>query len=324
MEFEMGITKKRKIRFSHIISENGAMIAFFVLFLINALTTRNFFNLATVKNILNQSTTTIILSLGMTVVIATGGINISIGSMMAFSAMVAAKIILGGQLTLGIVSGLLVAVIFGIIIGYIIIKFDVQPMIASLTFLFMLRGFTKLLNDGKNLTYKNKAFSNFFYINVFDEIPMRVIIWLLLAILLWILLSKTQFGKYVEAFGDNPTATKISGINTMSLIIFCYVICSGFAAIAGIAEAGFIATVDPGNMGVTKEMDAIAATVLGGTLITGGKPKVWGTVWGSMLLQLITIMVNMNNVSSSYSRVLKAIIIIMAVYAQTLGKKQNS
>ena len=195
MEFEMGITKKRKIRFSHIISENGAMIAFFVLFLINAFTTRNFFNLATVKNILNQSTTTIILSLGMTVVIATGGINISIGSMMAFSAMVAAKIILGGQLTLGIVSGLLVAVIFGIIIGYIIIKFDVQPMIASLTFLFMLRGFTKLLNDGKNLTYKNKAFSNFFYINVFDEIPMRVIIWLLLAILLWILLSKTQIWK---------------------------------------------------------------------------------------------------------------------------------
>ena len=84
---------------------------------------------------------------------------------------------------------------------------------------------------------------------------------------------------------------------------------------------GYSSIVDPGNMGLTKEMDAIAATVLGGTSIDGGKPHIWGTVCGAMVLQLITIMVNMNNVPSSYAKIIKAIIIILAVYVQNIRNK---
>lgn len=312
--------KNLKSTFSYVVSEYGAILAFLFLFVLNAIFTNNFLRMKTVWNILTQSSTSVLLGLGMTVVIATGGINISVGSCMAMTAMVASMFIAKGQIYLGLIVGVLTSIIFGILTGYIIIRFNIQPMIVSLSMMFVMRGLAKLLNDGRVMSYKNKTFSNFFFKNVFDKIPIRVVIWLILAVILWVFLSKTRYGTYIESYGDNPSATYISGINVVLVITTAYVICNIFAFAAGIIEAGYATTVDPGSMGVTKEMDAIAATVVGGTSISGGKPKVWGTVFGALVLQLITIMVNMNNIPVAYARIIKAAIIIGAICLQRLNK----
>ncbi len=312
--------QRKKFDLSNAFSKHGALIAFVILFAVNSLFTNNFFRMQTVWNLLTQSCTTVLLSLGMTVVIATAGIDISVGSAMALAAMVAAKFIMNGNIFVGLVLGLMCVVFFGYITGMIVIKFGVQSMIVSLSMMFVLRGIAKLLNDGRILSYRNKAFTDFFYTQVFGVIPIRIVIWVAMAVILWILMSKTRFGIYIEAYGDNAETTRISGIGVVSVITAAYMICAFFAGTAGIIEAGYSTTVDPANIGLTKEMDAIAATVVGGTSISGGKPRIWGTVFGALVLQLITIMVNMNNIPVPYARIIKAAIIVIAIYLQKTKK----
>lgn len=312
---------KKEFNFWDILGTYGVFITFFVLFVGNSAFTKNFLSMTTVQNILSQCTTPVLLGIGMTVVIATSGINISVGSVMAMCAMVAAKLIKEGMLMQGMAAGLMLALICGALTGYIIIKFDIQPMIVSLAMMFVLRGIAKLLNDGKNMRPGNSALNSFFYETV-AGIPVRTVIWFLCAFVIFMLISRTRFGICIESFGDNSRAARIAGINIVAVIVACYMICNVMAYVAGVIEMGYSSIVDPGNMGLTKEMDAIAATVLGGTSIDGGKPHIWGTVCGAMVLQMISIMVNMNNVPSSYAKIIKAAIIILAIYFQ--GMKKNT
>ncbi len=302
-----------------ILGDYGVFIAFVLLFVGNALFTKNFLSMITVQNILSQCATTVFLGVGMTVVIATGGINISVGSVMAVTAMVAAKFIKAGYLWQGMAVGLVLAIVCGAVTGYVIIRFDVQPMIASLSMMFILRGIAKLLNDGKNMNPGNRELNNFLY-EMVGPISVRTVIWLVIVVLVFIFVTKTRFGICIESYGDNGRAARIAGIHVSLVITASYVICNVLACIAGYIEMGYSSIVDPGNMGLTKEMDAIAATVLGGTSIDGGKTHIWGTVCGAMVLQMITIMVNMNNISSSYAKIIKALIIIMAVFLQNMKK----
>ncbi len=312
---------KKEFNFWDILGTYGVFITFFVLFVGNSIFTKNFLSMTTVQNILSQCTTPVLLGIGMTVVIATSGINISVGSVMAMCAMVAAKLIKEEMFVQGMAAGLILALLCGALTGYIIIKFDIQPMIVSLAMMFVLRGVAKLLNDGKNMRPGNSALNSFFYETV-AGIPVRTVIWFVCALALFILISKTRFGICIESFGDNSRAARIAGINIVAVIVACYMICNVMAYVAGVIEMGYSSIVDPGNMGLTKEMDAIAATVLGGTSIDGGKPHIWGTVCGAMVLQMISIMVNMNNVPSSYAKIIKAAIIILAIYFQ--GMKKNN
>ena len=312
---------KKEFNFWDILGTYGVFITFFVLFVGNSIFTKNFLSMTTVQNILSQCTTPVLLGIGMTVVIATSGINISVGSVMAMCAMVAAKLIKEEMFVQGMAAGLILALLCGALTGYIIIKFDIQPMIVSLAMMFVLRGVAKLLNDGKNMRPGNSALNSFFYETV-AGIPVRTVIWFVCALALFILISKTRFGICIESFGDNSRAARIAGINIVAVIVACYMICNVMAYVAGVIEMGYSSIVDPGNMGLTKEMDAIAATVLGGTSIDGGKPHIWGTVCGAMVLQMISIMVNMNNVPSSYAKIIKAAIIILAIYFQSM-KKNN-
>lgn len=319
----MQATKAGNKKLADIISEYGAIIAFALLFAINACITNNFLQLKTIWNILTQSCTTVLLGLGMTLVIATGGINISVGSCMAMTAMVAAKILAQDNIPLAILAGLAMSVVFGAITGLIVIKMDIQPMIVSLSMMFVMRGIAKLINEGVVMNYGNKKFSNFFFTKLFGQVPVRALIWIVVAVLVWILLTKTRYGKFIEAYGDNPSATYISGVNIVLVITSAYVLCNIFAFGAGLIEAGYATSVDPANMGLTKEMDAIAATVVGGTSISGGKPHVLGTVFGALVLQLITIMVNMNNIPVPYARIIKAAIIIGAICLQRMKNERS-
>ncbi len=298
----------------------GAPIALVILLLINCFTTPNFISWSTISNLVTHSATVMILGIGMTMVIATGGINISVGSVMAVSSMVLAKLVFKDHIITGVIVCLLVAVATGVITGIIITVFKVQPMITTLAMMYALRGVAKLLNGGTILNYKNQDFSNFAYVKIAGIIPIHFVIVFVLAAAGFILLRKTRFGLYVEAYGDNPTATKIAGVNTILVVTAAYVLCNVLAGVSGILEAAATTCADPVNMGLNKETDAIAATVVGGTPMAGGRPNVFGTICGALILQLITIMINMNNVPYSYSLVLKALIIVISIYAQNIKK----
>lgn len=311
---------KKQIGLGELLRSYGVFLAFVLLFAGNSIFTNNFLSVNTVQNILSQCTTTVLLGLGMTVVIAAGGINISVGSMMALSAMIAAKFISAGYFALGIALGLLTAVFCGFVTGYVVIRFHVQPMIASLAMMFVLRGVAKLLNDGKNMNPRSRELNRFLY-EVYGQIPVRALIWMVCVLIIALLIYQTRYGLCIESYGDNSRATRIAGINTVLVVTASYVLCNVLAGIAGFLEMGYSSIVDPGNMGLTKEMDAIAAAVLGGTSIDGGKPHVLGTVCGAMILQMITIMVNMNDIPASYAKIIKAAIIILAVYLQGFKRK---
>ena len=245
----------------------------------------------TVQNILSQCATTVLLGVGMTIVIATGGINISVGSVMAVAAMIAAKLIKKMDVQ-GMLAGVLVVMICGAVTGYVIIKFDVQPMIASLSMMFILRGVAKLLNDGKNMNPGSRELNSFLY-EMVGPVSVRTVIWLLCVLIVFILVAKTRFGICIESYGDNSRASRIAGINVALVITASYVICNALACIARLLlRWGYSSIDDPGNMGLTKEMDAIAADRCWAEHpIDGGKPHIWGTVCGAMVLQMITIMV---------------------------------
>lgn len=306
-----------------ILREYGALILLIVLVVFNCMFTRNFVAWRTVWNLITQSTTVMLLALGLTTVIATGGIDISVGSVMAICSMIAAMFIYEGQILVGCLLGLAVAILSGLIAGTVVMRFNVQPMITTLAMMYVLRGAAKLFNNGGVMNYKNRAFSNFAYIRLWDTVPIQLFIIIGIALVMYLLLRRSRFGFYVEAYGNNPRAARTAGIDTVKVVISCYVVCAFLAGCSGLLEAALVTGVDPANMGLTKEMDAIAATAMGGTLMTGGRPNVGGTVCGVLALQLITMMVNMNNVPYSYSLVLKTIIIILAVYSQNLSKDKS-
>ena len=135
---------------------------------------------------------------------------------------------------------------------------------------------------------------------------------------------KTPFGIYIEACGDNLDAAKKSGIRVVFYTVTAYVICNLLTAMAGIFDAGSVSSADPMALGILMEMDAIAATVIGGTSITGGRPNFVGTVFGVFILQIITIMINMNNISEQWSYIITAAIIIAAVVFQNLKKMKEA
>jgi len=306
----------------YVIQKYGAFIALVLLVIVNCFITPNFMNVSTFWNLMNQSTTVMILGLGMVIVIATGGINISVGSVMALSAMALAKIVFQKQIVLGIIVCLLIAAFTGAITGLIITKFKIQPMIATMAMMYMLRGVAKLANGGTAMNYKNPQFSNIAYIKIAGQVPIQFLLVSILVFLVYILIKKTPFGSYVEAYGDNPQATRAAGINVILIVTVCYVICNLLAGISGIMEAIATTCADPVNMGLNKETDAIAAVVVGGTPMSGGKPNIPGMICGVLVLQLITIMINMNNIPYSYSLVIKALIIAVSLYVQNANKKQ--
>ena len=155
-------------------------------------------------------------------------------------------------------------------------------MITTLAMMYTLRGIAKLMNGGTRLSYKNAAFSRFAYIKIGGCIPIQFAIIVILSLAIFILMRKTYFGNYVEAYGDNSLATRISGINVVAVVTMCYVLCNVLACVAAIIETSSITCADPVNMGLNKETDAIAAVVVGGTPMSGGKPNIGGMLCGAL------------------------------------------
>lgn len=306
-----------------VIIKYSATAVLVIMLLLNIFITKNFFSLGTFWNIITQTCTIILTGMGMTMVISTGGIDISVGSVMALSGMVTALL-----LPYGIVPAMLVGLILsacsGAIAGFFVGKLKVQPMVVTLALMIGVRGVAQVVNDAKiySIAGKNaEAFKLLGSAKIAGLLPVQIIPIILVIALVWFIMNKTVLGSRIQAVGDNSNSARMAGINSTKTLMFVYMTSAVLAGLAGIFATAKIGAADANSLGNLAELDAIAAVAVGGTSMSGGRAKIFGTLVGALIMQLINITVNMNNITYEYASILKAIIIVVAVYIQTEKNK---
>jgi len=272
----------------------------------------NFLTASNLTNVLMQASINAVLAAGMTFVILTAGIDLSVGSVVAF-----VGIILGFSLHSGMpmVCALLVALLAGgacgLFNGLLITKGKLPPFIVTLGMMSIARGLALILNNGKPVSSFDDSFRFIADGNIFG-IPVMILITILVFVISFIILRHTPFGRYVYSIGGNEEATRLSGINTKKVLVWVYVICGLLAGLAAIMLTARINSAQP-TAGLMYELQAIAATVIGGTSLMGGSGFVCGTLVGALIISVIKNGLNLLNVSSFLQQIVIGSVIILAV-----------
>jgi ribose/xylose/arabinose/galactoside ABC-type transport system permease subunit len=278
-----------------------------------------FFTPQNLLNILQYSAILGVLSVGMTIVIISGGIDISLGSMLIIIGIVIAKIIppTGSVLLMSLV-GVLLGTFCGFINGLISTKLRVVPFIATLATMQIIQGIALLLAKGSNIPFNNQSFALLGRGYVFGFFPISCIILIVVSILGILLLKFLPYGRKLLSVGANSTASSLVGINPDNVRLVAYIICGFCAGIAGIINtsqnsAGMVAT------GTNAGMNAIAASVLGGTNMAGGKGSIIGTLMGVIIINSITNGLNLMGISSYWQQVVQGAILVLVVSLNVLS-----
>jgi ribose/xylose/arabinose/galactoside ABC-type transport system permease subunit len=250
----------------------------------------------------------------MTMVIATRGIDLSVGSVMAIASALAAT-----QLDRGVGFAVLVALIVslgvGALNGALVSGFHIQPIIVTLALLITGRGVAQVIAGGQLIPFSNPTFE-YLGKGYVGPVPVQALIMALIVALAIFVMRMTSFGRYVVATGGNEAAARLAGIKTHRTKIAVYAISGLLAGLAGLIETARLGASDAAKVGLNIELDAIAAVVVGGTPLTGGRATIIGTLIGALIMQVITTSFNMLLIPFSWSLVLKAAIILIAVYVQ--------
>lgn len=300
---------------------NGALVGLIVLCLALFIATPNFLTVPNIINIGVQAAVVAILAFGMTFVIVTAGIDLSVGSVAALSAMVSAfmfsNVGLPGWLTL--VIGLGIGLLAGAISGLAIAYGRLPAFIATLAMMSVARGLTLVISDGTPI--KTSDSINAMGSNV-GLLPVPILMMVLAGVVCWFVLSQTVLGRSMYAIGGNTEAARLSGIPVRRVLVSVYALSGVFAALAGMVLAGRLASAQP-QAGVTYEMDAIAACVIGGASLAGGSGKATGTLVGAILLAVIRNGLNILNVSSFWQQVVIGVVIAIAVGFDVIRSKKS-
>ncbi|MED1787166.1 ribose ABC transporter permease [Brevibacillus laterosporus] len=290
----------------------GPLLGLFLLVIILSIVSSDFLTVSNIFNVLRQVSINALIAFGMTFVILTGGIDLSVGSTLALSSALSAGMMAsGGDPFLSIVVGLLAGLVMGAFNGILVAKGNVAPFIATLATMTVFRGLTLVYTEGKPITGLPDSFGMVGK-SFFLQIPMPVIWMLLSFIALYFILKHTTFGRHVYALGSNEEATRLSGVSTTKVKIWVYSISGLFASLAGIILTSRLNSAQP-TAGTSYELDAIAAVVLGGTSLSGGKGWIVGTLIGAMIIGVLNNGLNLLNVSSFYQLVAKGAVILIAV-----------
>ena len=277
-----------------------------------------------ISNVLLQVSATGILALSMALVMISGGIDLSVGNMLTFLGVGMAYLMKTGGW--GEAETLAVAIVVGVglqlIMGLIISRTRVEPFIISLGFMSIYRGFTYLITNGREITIIGKLEflkAVVFRINLKSDDPssafvvtVPIVLMFALAIILWLVVKYTKFGRRVYAVGGNENAAYLAGINVKNFKLLIYGINGLFVTIASMALLARLGTGAP-TMGLGKEIDVIAAVVVGGTAMSGGKGSVWGSVIGVLVLGIISNALNIIGIDPYYQFIISGLLIIFAV-----------
>jgi ribose/xylose/arabinose/galactoside ABC-type transport system permease subunit len=311
-------------RFRSVGQTYGALIGLLLLILYNVIFTSNFLTTQTLNVNLTQVATIVIVGVGMTLVIATGGIDLSVGALMAISGALAPLIFLGTipplnnpvvGVTLAFILPVLVAGAFGLFNGTLVAYFKIQPIIATLVLFIAGRGIAQVVTNGNLQTFTNRGFQ---YIGLGRPfgIPFQVILMVVIVALAAWVMRRTIFGRYVLAIGGNEAAAKLAGVPVNRIKLAVYGISGILSGIAGLIAIAINSSSDANLVGLDVELDAIAAVAVGGTPLTGGRATVVGTLLGALIIQLIRYTLLVHGIPDAAARVVKAAIILVAVYIQ--------
>ncbi|MEM5502967.1 ABC transporter permease [Ahrensia kielensis] len=321
-------SSKPVFNWKKVLKNHGGLVALVVILGFNILVTPNFLQLQTLFVNISQVATIAIVAMGMTLVIATGGIDLSVGAIMALAGAIAPLIFqsefgqmypaLGVALAIGF--PLLVAMACGLFNGVLVSVLKVQPIIATLILFISGRGIAQMLTNGNLQTFKNPNFS---YIGTGKILGLPFQGWLAIAIacvLFWII-SRTIFGRYVLAIGGNERAATLSGGPVRRVKIAVYIICGALSGLAGLIVVAINSASDAARNGDLMELDAIAAAVVGGALLQGGRAPIFGAILGAVIIQLVKYTLLANGVEDEVALIAKALIIVAAVYIQQARKE---
>lgn len=308
--------------------KNGGLVALIVILLFNVLFTPNFLQLQTLFVNISQVATIAIVAMGMTLVIATGGIDLSVGAIMALAGALAPLIFQSelGQaypflgVALAIIFPIMVAMACGLFNGALVSILRVQPIIATLILFISGRGIAQVLTNGNLQTFKNPTFS---YLGTGKILGLPFQGWLAIAIacLLFWVMSRTTFGRHILAIGGNERAATLTGGPVRRVKIAVYVICGALSGLAGLIVVAINSASDAARNGELMELDAIAAAVVGGALLQGGRAPIFGAILGAVIIQLVKYTLLANGIEDEVALIAKALIIVAAVYVQQARKE---
>jgi ribose/xylose/arabinose/galactoside ABC-type transport system permease subunit len=296
------------------VRDRGVYVAFAVLVLFNAIFTTNFATTATLLNLLVQVSPVVLVSLGMALVIGTEGIDLSVGAVMAIASAIV-PLYLGYGWPVAVLIALIVGTLAGALNGSLVAFIGMQPIIATLALFVGGRGLAQVMVGGQLQIIRDPGFLALGRAEVLG-IPVPVIVAGVVALAVGLLVKRTTFGRYLLAIGDNRAASFLSGHPVRTVLMGVYATSGMLAAIAGVIATARLSAGDPSTIGLLMELDAIAAVVVGGTPLSGGKVSVLGTVMGALVMQVITATFIMNDLPFTYAQILKAAIILLAVYIQ--------
>lgn len=307
---------KNKLSDKAFLEKYQSLIGLILLVLVVSILSPSFLTTKNLLNILRQTSINAIIAAGMTFVILTGGIDLSVGSILAFSGAIGASLLMStSSIALAVVVAIIVGGIVGFLNGVVVSKFKLQPFIATLATMTILRGIVLVFTDGKPITLGSGdlaiSFGNIGG-GVILGVPCPVLIMLLVFLICGFILNDTVIGRRVYALGSNEEAAKLSGLSTNKVKIAVYTISGILSAVAGIILTSRLFSAQP-TAGASYELDAIAAVVLGGTSLTGGKGKISKTIIGALIIGVLNNALNLLDVSSYYQMIVKGIVILIAV-----------
>ncbi len=310
------------------IGEYGAFIALAFLFILLSIISPQFRTGDNLLNLLRQASFNGLIAFGMTLVILSDGIDLSVGSIFALAAIIAAELIMAGlNAVLAIVIALVAGVVLGLVSGFLVAKCRLQAFIATLITMTAYRGLAYIITEGKPISRlaESAASGSFFFkalgkgnVLLFEavKIPIPAIILVVAFLVVLFVLTKTTFGRRIYATGSNAKCANLVGVNTAKIKIACYGISGFLAALAGLMMCSRVNSAQP-NFGDGYELDAIAATALGGTSMSGGRGKITGTIAGVLIIAALNNGLNILGVSSYYQQVIKAVVILVAVLSDS-------
>ncbi len=294
-----------------------------------SLASPNFFQASNLVAIMLATAVNGVLAVGVSFVIITGGIDLSIGTLMTFTAVMAAQVVANMHLPvfLGVIVAILTGITCGGISGVMVAKLKLPPFIATLGMNMFTKGLSLIIAHSKPIYFtETPVFSQISMGSVLHfgedfQIPNAVIIFLLVAVAAAVILNKTTFGRYTFAIGSNEEAVRLSGINTDRWKIAAYAFSGAICGIAGILIASRLNSAQPA-LGQGYELDAIAAVVIGGTSMSGGEGTIIGTVIGAFIISTLTNGLRILSVPQEWQIVTTGIIIIFAVYLDILRRRK--
>ena len=290
------------------------MAAFVVLVFIAASASDVFFTQRNISNLFRQVVTNGLVSLGMLVVVLTGGVDLSVGSVVALTGILAAGLTDRLSLPVAVLIALLTGIAAGALNGFLVARFKLQPFIVTLATLGALRGAIYVYSETPQ-TPSNPAFRSLLGGGFIGPVPVAVIVMLACFPLVWLFLNRTTAGRAIVAIGGNEEAVRLAGVNVGRHIVLAYAVCGFFAGMAGVLLASRLGIAQP-SVGAGYELDAIAAVVIGGGVLGGGGGGAVGTFGGVLVLGLIDNLLNLFNVQSYYQQIVKGFIIVFAVLAR--------